>query len=637
LPLRFLNGDQPNGTFEFHLETPIEIRTHQTPTTGRPPFVRRPDWRYILGMPKGIAVSPGVAIGSAYVIHEIFVDPETKRLEDSEVTAELARYETARDQTAADLKALERKVAHQVGREEAAIFAVHQMILRDLAFTNKIRNWIVDDRVTAQVALQMLLEEYTSILSHTKDQYLRERLNDVRDVVVRLGAHLSPIGNPHQTELPGPVILVADELLPSQSVSFEGIDLHGIVTQSGSQTSHAAIIARSRGIPAVSGIKNLLRSVKTGDTIVVDGRDGHVEINPSHESLAAFRKLEREFFDLQGRLAENRHLPAVTTDGVELRLQANINNLADTKAACAMGASGVGLFRTEYLYLTHPSIPDEDEQFDLYTKVIENSPNRYVTIRTLDIGGDKTVPYLGHHHQEANPFMGWRSIRLSFEHPEFFYTQVRAVIRAAAEFPDGMVRLMFPMVTTLEEVGKLRGMVRKAFKQLSARGRKSRRLPEPPIGIMLEVPAAAVVIESILESVDFVSIGSNDLIQYLMAADRDNPKVSHLCQPLAPAVLRVLQKVIDSCNQANKPVTLCGEMAGQPKPFLLLLGMGLRRFSMSPAFIPSIKQLARKVSLEEARHFASTSLSLKTTRQVQTFMARRLEQLAPDLTLLDTP
>ncbi len=602
----------------------------------RPPFVSRPVERYILVMPKGIAVSPGVAIGSAYVIHEIFVDPETKRLEDSEVTGELARYETARDKSASDLKALETKVAHQVGREEAAIFGVHQMIMRDAAFTNKIRNWIVDDRVTAQIALQRLLEEYTSILSRTKDQYLRERLNDVRDVVVRIGTHLSPISDPNQTELSGPVILVADELLPSQAVSFEGIDLHGIVTQAGSQTSHAAIIARSRGIPAVSGIKGLLKLVKTGDTIVVDGRDGHVEINPNPESLAAFRKLEREFFDLQGRLAENRHLPAVTSDGVELRLQANINNLSDTKAATAMGASGVGLFRTEYLYLTHPSIPDEDEQFEVYSQVIENSPNRNVTIRTLDIGGDKTVPYLGHHHQEANPFMGWRSIRLSFEHPEFFYTQVRAVIRAAAEFPDGMVRLLFPMVTTVEEISKLRSMVRRAFKQLAGRGKRAKKYPEIAIGMMLEVPAAAVTIDTMLESVDFVSIGSNDLIQYLMAADRDNPKVSHLCQPLAPAVLRVLQQVITACNRANKPVTLCGEMAGQPKAFLLLLGMGLRRFSMSPAFIPSIKQLARQVTLEEAEQITATALALTTTKQVQTFMARRLEQLAPDLAMLDS-
>ena len=588
-------------------------------------------------MPKGIAVSPGIAIGTAYVIDEIFVDPNSKRLEDFEVTGDLARYETARDKANADLKILERKVANQVGADEAQIFGSHQAILRDPAFTKKIRGWIVDDRLSAQVALQRLLEEYTDILSHTKDEYLRERLNDVRDVVVRVGSQLSPLADPNQTKLTGPQIIVADELLPSQSVALDNVDVHGIVTQSGSQTSHAAIIARSRGIPAVSGIKGLLRTVKTGDTIVVDGRDGHVEINPNSESLAAFRKLEREFFDLQDRLVENRHLRDVTTDDVEMRLQANVNSVADAKAACAVGASGVGLYRTEYLYLTHPNIPDEDEQFEVYRQVIAASPNNHITIRTLDIGGDKTVPYLGHHHNEANPFMGWRSIRLSFEHPEFFYTQVRSVIRAAAEFSDGTVRLMFPMVTNVEEVKKLRTMVHRAYKQLQSRGKKSKKYSEIPLGVMIEVPAAAVTIDAILPSVDFVSIGSNDLIQYLMAADRDNPKVSHLCQPLAPAVLRILQQVITACERANKPVTLCGEMAGQPKSFLLLLGMGLRRFSMSPAFIPSVKQLARMVSIVEAQQMLAAVMKLTTTRQVQMFMTRQIERLAPDLTLLDTP
>ncbi len=586
-------------------------------------------------MPKGIPVSPGIAIGSAYVIDDVFVDPNSKKLEDSEITAELARYETARDKSNNDLKILEKKVASQVGRDEAAIFAVHQAILRDPAFTKKIRSWIVDDRITAQIALQRLLEEYTDILTHTKDEYLRERLNDVRDVVVRIGSHLSPLNEPNQTKLVGPMILIANELLPSQSVALDNIDVHGIVTQSGSQTSHAAIIARSRGIPAVSGVKGLIKSVHTGDTIVVDGRDGHVEVNPNAETLAAFRKLEREFFDLQDRLVENRHLPAVTTDGTELRLQANVNGVADAKAASAVGASGVGLYRTEYLYLTHPNIPDEEEQFEVYRDIVAASPNNHVTIRTLDIGGDKTVPYLGHHN-EANPFMGWRSIRLSFEHPEFFYTQVRAVIRAAAEFPDGTVRLMFPMVTTVEEIKRIRNMVRRAYKQLSSRKTEVQQFNEIPMGVMIEVPAAAVSIDAILGFVDFVSIGSNDLIQYLMAADRDNPKVSHLCQPLSPAVLTVLQQVIAACDRAHKPVTLCGEMAGQPKAFLLLLGMGLRRFSMSPAFIPSIKELARVISIDEAKQMVNAALSFTTTRQVQMFMTRQVERLAPDLVMLDT-
>ena len=481
--------------------------------------------------------------------------------------------------------------------------------------------------------MHRLLGEYTQFFSNTKDEYLKERLNDIRDVIIRVSGHLTDFTKPESQLSDGPLIVIANELLPSQAVALGDVDVNGIVTESGSQTSHAAIIARSRGIPAVSGVKGILRSIKTGDTVVVDGRDGHVEINPNPESLAAFRKLEREFFDLKDQLAENRDFPALTEDKTEIMLQGNINGVPDSVAACAMGASGVGLYRTEYLYLTHPDVPDENEQYETYCQIIEASPNQNVTIRTLDIGGDKTVAYLGHNHQEANPFMGWRSIRLSFEHPEFFNTQIRAIIRAASKFPKGTVRIMFPMVTTVEEIRKLRSMLRRAYKTLAAQGKKYREIP---IGMMLEVPAAAVSIDSMLDLVDFVSIGSNDLVQYLMAADRDNPKVSHLCQPLAPPVLRILKQVIHACNESGKPVTLCGEMAGQPKAFLLLLGMGLRRFSMSPAFVPSIKQLASQITIQDAEHILDSVMKLKTTAQVKKYMARQLEQIAPNLALLDT-
>ena len=585
-------------------------------------------------MRKGIPVSPGVAVGTAYCLHEIYVNPDKKRLEDREVTAELARYETARDKAAADLLALQKKVEAQVSHEAAAIFAVHESILYDAAFSKKIRNWIADDRMTASAALHRLLDEYTTLLQRTQDEYLRERLNDVRDVVVRLSAHLSEVVTAAVKPLAGPLIVVANELLPSQAVALGGIDVHGIVTQTGSQTSHAAILARSRGIPAVAGVAGILRSVNTGDTIVVDGREGMVDVNPGPEVLAAHRKLEREFFHLKDQLAENRDQPAVTKDGVELELLANINSEADAKSAAAMGASGVGLYRTEYLYLTHPDVPDEQEQYETYCRVIDAAPNRNVTIRTLDIGGDKTVPYLGHTHQEANPFLGWRSIRLSFEHPEFFGTQLRAILRAGhyAAQHGGSVRLMFPMITTLEEINRLRGMVRRAGARLD---KSSIPWQDVPVGMMLEVPAAAVAIDTMLSSVDFVSIGSNDLVQYLMAADRDNPKVNHLCQPLAPPVLRVLRDVIRTCHNQNTPVTLCGEMAGQQRAFVLLLGMGLRSFSMSPAFLSSVKSLARHVTVGDAESIVNTALRMKTTARVQRLVRDSLRKLAPELALLD--
>ena len=585
-------------------------------------------------MRRGIAVSPGVAVGKAYCIDEVFVNPVTKRLVDSEVNAELASYEKACDRTAADLRALKTKVLQQVGHDEAAIFGVHETILRDAAFRNKVRNWIVKDRMTAQAALHRLFNEYASLFARTKDDYLKERLADVRDVVVRLSAHISDVLQPESSSLEGPLIVVTDELLPSQAVALGNVDIKGVVTQSGSQTSHAAIIARSRGIPAVSGVRGLLRLVKSGDTVVVDGREGMVTVNPDPETLSAYRKLEREFFDLKDHLAENRHAPARTADGVSLELSANINSSADAMAAAAMGASNVGLYRTEYLYLTHPNVPAEEEQLAAYCEIVKASPAHTVTIRTLDIGGDKTVPYLGHDHRDANPFMGWRSIRLSFEHPEFFTTQIRAVLRtgAFAEKHGGQVRLMFPMITTLEEMRRVRTIVRRAIRQLKDEGKPYGKVP---IGMMLEVPAAAVSVESMLEIVDFVSIGSNDLVQYLMAADRDNPKVNHLCQPLSPPVLRVLATVIRACNHANCPVTLCGEMAGQPRAFVLLLGMGLRCFSMSPAFVPSIKELATHIRKDTAETVLAEALKLKTTTQVQRFMSRQMAILAPDLALLD--
>jgi phosphoenolpyruvate-protein phosphotransferase (PTS system enzyme I) len=582
-------------------------------------------------MRKGIGVSPGVAVGTAYCIHEIFVNPNTRRLADAEVLPELARYEKARDATATDLRALHAKVSSQVSAEQGAIFLAHESILHDPALTEKIRHGIVDERLSAPAALHSVLNEYTSLFARTKDEYIKERLADVRDVVVRLSGHLSEMLQGNTPPVAGPLILVAEELLPSQVVMLGEREVNGIVTQAGGETSHAAILARSRGIPAVSGVRGMLKHVKTGDTIVVDGREGHVIVNPDPETASAYRKLQREFFDLKDHLATNRQQPAITADKIDVELLANINNLSDAKAVAAMGGSGVGLFRTEYLFLTHPDVPDEDEQTAAYKKIIAASPNHRVTIRTLDLGGDKTIPYLGH-DREANPFLGWRSIRLSFEHPEFFATQIRAVLRAAAG-PKKRVRLMFPMITTLEEIRKVRSMVDRAKRDLAKHDHPCGNVP---IGLMLEVPAAAVMIDSMIEIVDFVSIGSNDLVQYLMAADRDNPRVSHLCQPLSPAVLRVLASVIATCNRAGKPVTLCGEMAGRPRAVVLLFGMGLRSFSMSPAFIPTIKELMSHLTQAKAEKILQRALKLKTTAQVIRFMEGQIAQLAPNVKLLDT-
>ena len=584
-------------------------------------------------MRKGIGVSPGVGVGSAYLVDEVFVNPDRVHLPEEGVLPEWRRFESACDQTSAELRALQKKLTAQVGPHEGNVFRAHEAVLRDPSFTGKVREEIFSRRRAAPAALERVLKENDVLQAQTKDVFLRQRLLDVRDVVIRLSGHLSPLLDPQTAPEQGAMIVVAEELLPWHIVAMGNLKIGGIVTQTGGRTSHAAILANRRGIPAVTAVRNLKDYCSNGDLLIVDGRNGVVISKPDAEQESAYRKLQREFVDLKGQLAENRDSPARTADGVELEISANINGLDDIVASRAMGASGVGLYRTEYLFLTHPSVPNEEEQLNDYRRIIADAPGKRVIIRTLDLGGDKTIPFLGH-DREANPFMGWRSIRLSFEHPKLFLEQLRAVLRAAAS-PEAAgvdVRLLFPMITTIEEIRKIRTMLRKAASQLKAAKQTYRNVP---IGLMLEVPAAAVTIESLARDVDFVSIGSNDLVQYLMAADRDNPKVSHLCEPLSPPVLRVLAHVIQVCRRMKKPVCLCGEMAGLPRAFVLLLGMGLRWFSMSPALVPTIKDLASHVTIAEAEQIVREALALKTTAKVRSLLSAKLAELAPNLALLE--
>jgi len=617
------------------MSIPRRYPSHSTIARGRrASAVRAAKQQVVL---HGVAVSPGVAVGKAHCIHEIFVGQEREPLDDADMLAELTRYDQAREATAGDLRALHEKVRSQVSDKAAAIFEVHETILHDPAFTAKVRAWIVESRQTAQAALQRVLGEYTELFARTTDEYLKERLADVRDVIIRLNGHLTPITNSHEPAneaYHGAVILIANELVPSHVITLGKHEVSGIVTQAGGRTSHAAILARSRGIPAVSGVEGALHGIAEGDVVVVDGREGRVVVRPDVETQRAYRRLQREFVDLKDALAHNRDQPAVSADGQPVELMANISNPADARAATSMGGSGVGLYRTEYLFLTHADVPDEEEQVRDYLEVIAASPGRRVTFRTLDVGGDKKMRYLGQ-QREANPFMGWRSIRLSFEHPTFFVTQIRAVLRAAADDggPPKRVRLMFPMITTLDEMRKVRLLVRKACRQLRADGLA---FGEVPIGLMLEVPAAAVAIDILLEEADFVSIGSNDLVQYLMAADRDNPKVSHLCQPLSPAVLEVLRQVVSACQTAGKPVTLCGEMAASPRAFLLLFGMGLRSFSMSPAFIPIMKELTSHLTEAGTTRILDRALKMNTIGQIIRYTGRQLAEICPNLAIVDS-
>lgn len=582
-------------------------------------------------MYKGIAVSPGVVVGTAFRVESVFGSAEPVALADPAlVPAEIERFDSAAARSAAELGGIAAKVAEQIGTAEAAIFQSHLQIVKDRGLLAKVRDLIRTRHLTAISALYQVLQDYAATFARIEHDYYRERMADVRDVISRIGSHLTA----HKPQVPAhegddPVILVAHEILPSQAMALGELNIGGIVTEIGGGTSHAAILSRSRGIPAVSGVAGVSSDVRTGDLIIVDGRDGLVIVRPDAETASAYRKMQREFFLLKDQLILNRDRPAVSADGVHVELLANINNLADAQAACAVGATGVGLFRTEYLFLAHHDVPDEQEQYEHYRQIIEAAPGRIVTIRTLDLGGDKTVPYLGQRN-EPNPFMGWRSIRLSFEHPRLFEQQIRAILRAARH---GRVQMLFPMITTLEELRYVNRLVEETKRNL--RREETPFGDDVKMGVMVEVPAAAVCIDAILREADFISIGSNDLIQYLVAADRDNPKVAHLCEPLSPAIFRVLQMVLDACHRTGTPVTVCGEMAGQPRSVLVLFGMGLRRFSMSPAFIPTIKALLSSVTTAQAERFAHQVLQLKTSEEIRGYLNARLREVSSALQVLD--
>jgi phosphoenolpyruvate-protein phosphotransferase len=580
-------------------------------------------------MRKGVPVSPGIAVARAYCVDLVLARREPQYLDAAALSDEVTRFEKACAAAGQELDAIVSRVTQQVGEEEAAIFRAHRALLRDPSLIGKVKSAILNKKIDAPSALHEVLEEYSALFAKIQDDYIKERMADVRDVIGRVMAQLALHKSGCILEANEPIILVAQEVLPSQALAFQRLQVAGILTESGGSTGHAAILARSLGIPSISGLRGIHREVNTGDLVAVDGREGHVYINPGPEVEAAYRKLQREYVDIRDRLIENRDQEPISQDGTRVELLANVNGPDDAAMAVKAGATGVGLYRTEYLFLTHPTVPDEEEQLAAYRAVIEAAPNKTVTIRTLDLGGDKHVPYFGE-QREANPFMGRRSIRLSTAYPEFFQTQLRAILRAGR---FGKVSLLFPMISTLEEVRRLKGLV--------ASTRDTLRREEVPfadhvlIGVMLEVPAAALCIDALLEEVDFISIGSNDLIQYVMAADRDNPKVAHLCEPFNPAIMRLLYQILRACRRHDKPVTLCGEMAGRPRCFLPLFGMGLRSLSMSPAFVPPIKELVRCTSLQRSRRIAGHVLRLKTARGIRSYLSRRTKETCANVAFLD--
>jgi phosphotransferase system enzyme I (PtsI) len=586
----------------------------------------------------GIAVSPGVGLGQARWWGRI-VDAaaDSPPLAECDVGAQLELFNCARQSVLAELHQEIAVVALQLGPNEAAILDSHVSMLNDRALILSVRKSIVDSRKPVTHAIQDVIGDYKRAMSTASSDYLRARVDDIRDVLGRVQRILdggSPECGADETadDPETPIVLLADELMPSHLTSLRRKNIVAIATSGGGRTSHAAILARALGTPAVSGLGAELGGIANGTPLVVDGRTGSLIVNPTEEATRKYRQESREIGQLTSRLAKSPQGPTQTADGTALQLLANISSVTDAKLAKSAGADGIGLLRTEFYYLSRRCLPDEESEIDAILATANAAPTGPFVARTLDIGGDKSIPYLNH-APEANPFLGWRSIRLSFEHPEMFVQQIRAILQVAAGSDVARdVRLLFPMVTTKTEWRRIKTFVATAREQLVEEGR-----PCPaaiPMGVMIEVPAAALCIDHFLPEVDFVSIGTNDLVQYLTAADRDNPKVSHLCQALSPAMIRLLCATIGKCNVAKVPVSVCGEMAGSVRAFLPLLGMGLRSFSMSPAFIPAIRDLARHVTIDEAEAILEDVMRLDSAGAIQDALDRHLLHLRAELAAL---
>jgi phosphotransferase system enzyme I (PtsI) len=562
---------------------------------------------------KGIPASPGIVMGKVCIFQDILYLVEKRTLEEDDTVAEVSRLKVAVRQVKEELIQDQLRVLREIGKREAEIFLAHVAILEDPYFIAKVIQDIRGNGTNAEAAVMGKIEEFGKAFEKMGDPDFKSKAQDLRDIGRRVVKKLMP----RQTlicDFNEPVIIAASELTPSDTIRLDRDKVLAFATESGGKESHAAILARSFGIPAVTGLEGLLSKVKKGDFLVVDGDMGMAVVNPPEEVIANYRDLQEKRQTYRSSLQKMISLPSETLDGHGVRLWANIGSLVDLEYAVHFGAHGIGLFRTELPFLVWRRFLSEEEQFNLYRKVVTQAQGREVTIRTLDFGGDKFFED-GRSQMEKNPFLGYRSIRVFLRETDLFRQQLRAILRASAY---GRVKVLLPMISSLEEIRQVRELWEGVQEELRAQGTAFDG--NIPFGIMIEVPSVAILADKLTAEVDFMSIGTNDLVQYTLAVDRDNDLVNTLYQPLHPAVLRLIHRVIKAGQRADKPVTLCGEMAGSPAYIPLLVGMGLCDFSMNPAALLEAKKIIRSINYKEWEEIAQRALQLPSAEEIGRFL-----------------
>ncbi|MDE2491876.1 MAG: phosphoenolpyruvate--protein phosphotransferase [Elusimicrobia bacterium] len=562
---------------------------------------------------KGIAASPGIAIGKAYVVEDEDIVVERVEVGRDALKDEVARFKLAQKATLRDLDAAEQKVLKVLGKQHAKLIDAHRLILKDTLITRDVPKRILEEGVNAEFALSEALEAVNRQFEKMDDEFFRERRHDLFDVGKRLLLHLMKRQKKSLTEIDHECVLISRNLLPSDTLGLKETKILGFATDLGGKTSHTAILAQSLEIPAVVGLSDVSRRIKSGDTVILDGEQGMVIISPGPETVAKYEKVQQRTLAEERQLEALKGVPAVTQDGRGFRLEANLDSPEDLKSIVSLQPDGIGLFRTEYLYLNRAEVPTEDEQTKAYAAVVKAMDGREVVIRTADIGGDR-LSMLGIEgpKNETNPFMGLRGVRLFLRHLDLFKSQLRAILKASTK---GKTRVMIPMVSSVGEVVAARKLLEQARAELAAEGVELKE--EIELGIMVEIPSTAIQIDAFLPHVDFVSIGTNDLIQYVLAVDRVNEHVTHLYDPYHPAIVRLLDHVVRAAHAKGRWVGVCGEMTSDPRAVPLLVGLGVDAMSVSPRMFLRVKQAVRGLKHEAMKKIVAKALNCAESDEVR--------------------